>query len=306
MLQALLIAVIGAEIILYFWVANAMSARGFGGLAIAAMIFLIAFLWRLSHSAGSFMVSGFFRLIQVRRDVGLARAFIGEFYARLCSFNIAQPLAQWVMPPEPMVRADTLPVLLVHGYFSNRGMWTQFVKRLNNANVGPVFTVTLTPPFAAIETFALQVHQRVEAICSATGQKEVIVIAHSMGGLVMRNYMVTQGCARIAKLITLGSPHHGTRLAHMGMGKCASQMRLNGKWIASLIEKEKSRPKPMTISIYSINDDLAYPPDSARLGWAENIEVNRVGHVGLLFSREIAQLVITELLLFRDQQKKKA
>jgi triacylglycerol lipase len=305
MLQALLIAVISAEIILYVWLAGAMSAHGFSWLAIAAMIFLIALLWRLSHATGSFIVSGLMRLWQGRHDVGLKRAFIGEFCARLTSFNIAQPLVQWVMPPEPMVKSNTTPVILVHGYFSNRGMWAQFVKRLDRAQISPVFTHTLTPPFGDIETFSLQLHERIEAICNATGQAEVIIIAHSMGGLVARQYMVTHGSARIAKLITLGSPHHGTRLAVVGVGKCSAQMRTNSMWLAALTEKEKPIVKPLTTSIYTINDDLAYPPESARLDWAENVEVNRVGHVGLLYSPAIATLVISELLAFMATQKKK-
>ena len=117
MLQALLIAVISAEILLYVWLADMMATRGIGGLSIAATILFIAFCWRLSHALGSFIVSGVMRLIDGRHDVGMMRALVGEFSARLISFNIAQPFVQWVMPPEPMVRSSNIPVLLVQVIF---------------------------------------------------------------------------------------------------------------------------------------------------------------------------------------------
>jgi len=295
MLQALLLGVIAAELLFYGWLADYMTSQGASPLSTIATVLFIAFCWRLSHALSSFTVSGVMRLSDGRRDVGTVRALIGEFNARLISFNVAQPFVQSVMPPEPTMKSSAIPVLLVHGYFSNRGMWTIFRKRLNAANIKPLFTLTFTSPFGGIENFAPQLHHRIDAISQATGQPRVIIIAHSLGGLVVRQYMAEYGSARIAKLITLGSPHHGTRLALFGIGRCANQMRSSKQWLAGLAEKEKHTPKPPTTSIYAINDDLVYPPESARLDWAENVAVNRVGHVGLLFSPAIAAMVISEI-----------
>jgi triacylglycerol lipase len=301
MLQAFLLSVIGAEIIFYAWLIGAMNARDFSAFTILAIALFIAFCWRLSHAAGSFIVSGVMRLIEGRRDIGMMRALIGEFSARLISFNIAQPFVQWVMPPEPMVKSSALPVLLVHGYFSNRGMWAIFSKRLNQANIKSVFTLSFTPPWGNIETFSRQLHQRIEVISQATGQTKLIIIAHSMGGLVVRQYMTEHGSTHIAKLITLGSPHHGTRLAYLGVGKCSKQMSTNSQWISALAINEKHQPKPPTTSIYTVNDDLVYPPETARLGWAENVQVNQVGHVGLLYSPAVAALVVGEVVKLTAQ-----
>jgi pimeloyl-ACP methyl ester carboxylesterase len=37
-----------------------------------------------------------------------------------------------------------------------------------------------------------------------------------MGGLVARAYLARHGAGRVAKLVTMGSPHHGTSLARLG------------------------------------------------------------------------------------------
>ena len=48
---------------------------------------------------------------------------------------------------------------------------------------------------------------RIEEILRATGQEKIVVVAHSMGGLVTRAYMAQVGAKHIARFITLGAPH---------------------------------------------------------------------------------------------------
>jgi triacylglycerol lipase len=286
-LQALLIVVIGAEIAGYIWLADSLLSRGWQGVSILLLIIFIAFCWRLSHATGSAMVSGIMRLRHGRRDRGMWQAFIGEFSSRLTSFNFSQPFHQLAMPREPLIQSTQIPILLVHGYFSNRGMWVRFRQRLAALTSAPIFTLTFEPPFDEINTFAKQLHKRIEEILQATEQSKVIIIAHSMGGLVTRQYMVDHGAHRIQQFISIGTPHQGTRLAYYGIGKCTRQMWWRGEWLNALVEKEKSQSKPATLSIYTTNDDIVYPPESSRLDWATNVAVNHVGHVGLLFSAEV-------------------
>ncbi|MEI6737667.1 MAG: alpha/beta fold hydrolase, partial [Pseudomonadota bacterium] len=156
---------------------------------------------------------------------------------------------------------------------------------------GPVYTITLEPPSAEIGSLAVQLHARIETICAETNQPQLIIIAHSMGGLVTRAYMAEQGAQRIATFVTLGTPHRGTRTALMGVGACVRQMRWEGEWITALATRERAAKMPPTLSLYTTNDDLVYPPESSSLDWAENMAVSGVGHVGLLFSANVAARV---------------
>jgi triacylglycerol lipase len=61
-----------------------------------------------------------------------------------------------------------------------------------------------------------------------------MVIAHSMGGLVLRDYLRHHSGAKVARLVTVGTPHEGSMHAWMAMGVCLAQMRPGNAWLAAL------------------------------------------------------------------------
>ena len=61
-----------------------------------------------------------------------------------------------------------------------------------------------------IETYALRLKELVDAAQRKTGGK-VNIVAHSMGGLVARQYVATFGREKIGKLVFVNTPHHGIR-----------------------------------------------------------------------------------------------
>lgn len=123
-----------------------------------------------------------------------------------------------------------------------------------------------------------------------------MIVAHSMGGLVVRAYLTETASSRVAKLVTMGSPHHGTQLARLGLGLNARQMGEPSEWLETLADIEAANVShPSTLSIYTLNDDLVYPPESSVLAWAENVPVSAIGHMGLVFSESVANRVIRHL-----------
>ena len=82
----------------------------------------------------------------------------------------------------------------------------------------------------------------------------------------------------------------------MGLFECAKQMQYQGAWLETLADMEAANPPGIpTLSIYTLNDDLVYPPESGVLAWAENVPVSAVGHVGLMFSEPVANRVIAAI-----------
>lgn len=59
--------------------------------------------------------------------------------------------------------------------------------------------------------------RRIDAVLAKTGRKQVVLIAHSMGGLVARAYLRAKGGRKVAKLITMGTPHLGAPKAWYGL-----------------------------------------------------------------------------------------
>ncbi len=103
-----------------------------------------------------------------------------------------------------------------------------------------------------------------------------------MGGLVARTCLRDTGPARIDRIITLGTPHHGSVLAWMYFGRCLAQMRPGNAWLAALNRDEGDvSPVPM-VSIWSRHDNLVVPQTSSELGGAQNIALIGIGHNALL------------------------
>ena len=101
----------------------------------------------------------------------------------------------------------------MHGVLVNDGIWFGFRRHLTRQGIGGVYTVNYGPPYADIERFAVQLAAKVDAVCAATDAKSVALVGHSMGGLVSRAYLRRFGAARVERIITIGTPHHGSVLA---------------------------------------------------------------------------------------------
>ena len=228
-------------------------------------------------------------------------ALAKEVDARALVYTLSQPFHQWLMPEYDVNKhaaTDATPVLLVHGYVSNRGMFFRLRSRLMAAKIRPIYALNLEPLFGSIDAMVPALVKRIEQICAETKSENIIIVAHSMGGLVTRRLMANVGnCVRIKRFITIGAPHHGTKMAAFSVGTCVKEMRPGSDWLVALEKAETGVDKPPTLSIYTLNDDLVYPSESSELDWpeCENLPMAGVGHVSLLFSKAVAERVLAEI-----------
>jgi triacylglycerol esterase/lipase EstA (alpha/beta hydrolase family) len=113
-----------------------------------------------------------------------------------------------------------------------------------------------------------------------------------MGGLVSRAYIHKLGGARrVAALVTLASPHHGTSLAAPPAGRNIRQMQLDNPWLTALNETESQVAPVPVISVYTAHDNLLSPQTSSVLQYAQNIRLAGMGHLGVLFSDQAADVI---------------
>lgn len=228
---------------------------------------------------------------------GVVRYLVGEYRALLLDNFCYLPWESTVLRPDPPVQpTDRVPVLLVHGYMSNRGYFRPLVRWLEAQGVGPIHVPNFPVLFTSIEHFAAELHQAIERVASGCGQARVIVVCHSMGGLAARHYRQERGEGRIAKLITIASPHHGTALAAAGLGLNARQMCPDCEFLRALEAAEaRETPGIATLSIYSPHDNLVSPQDTSRLPWARNIAIPGLGHIDILSSERMFRVLLEEL-----------
>ena len=234
------------------------------------------------------------------------RLVFGEISFSMLLYLILTPLSAFPRMKNPSRKAienhEGLPVLMVHGFFCNAAFWVPMRRSLRKKGFGQTYSVTLDPPlFGNIERFTRRLAKRVDEICEQTGSEKVVIVAHSMGGLVARNYIHNmEGDKRIEKLITLGTPHHGTTIADtvFFMGRHLRQMRRwSNTWLNELNKHEHRPALVPTVSIFSYHDSIVSPQESPILKHAKNVPLRGIGHLEMPFSKTVQDLVYQELVL---------
>ena len=61
----------------------------------------------------------------------------------------------------------------------------------------------------SIDEYAERLAKVIDIVLRATGKAKVDIVAHSMGGLVARTYLLTHGTSKVNKLILVGTPNQG-------------------------------------------------------------------------------------------------
>lgn len=236
--------------------------------------------------------------------LGLLRAlrlWWGEYWITQLTYSLLFPFERFLVPlaPTPAAPGSGTPIVLVPGFACNRGYWLFFVRALKNAGLGPVYAVSLEPLLGSIDFAARQLGAFIEEIQSTTGARRVILVGHSMGGLTIRAYLHAGGAENVAQAVTLGSPHHGTLIAHdlRRVGANLAQMCREDRWAAALNAHQRSACAVPVTAIVSPHDNIVFPQDSAELHYpnARNLHLPGIGHLEMIASRPVMRAVIEEL-----------
>jgi triacylglycerol esterase/lipase EstA (alpha/beta hydrolase family) len=249
-------------------------------LVLAALWFALAWIWRTPRPPEA--------------RLGLA-AMLRLYFTEVWTIAASWPLIALhrLLIRDPKAAAAERPIVLVHGVLVNDGVWLRLRHFLLRNDVAPVYTLNYGPPLADIDWFATQLDARIEEIRAATGAERVVLVAQSMGGLIARAYLKRFGAGRVAVLVTIGTPHHGSVLAHSFPGTCLAQMQPGNPWLAKLNRDEAAATPVPIISIWSRHDSMVVPQASSVLACAENIALTGVAHNALIGDARVMALVLS-------------
>ena len=228
----------------------------------------------------------------------LVRAWIGESLAAPRVFLWQQPFRSRAWPDQLPASSASGParrgVVLVHGFVCNRGLWNPWLRRLGG-EARAFSAVNLEPVFGQIDDYVPLIEAAVLRVTRATGLPP-LVVCHSMGGLAVRAWLrAHQADARVAGVVTLGTPHQGTWLARISFVANGSQMRQDSRWLAQLRRDEPSGRAALFTCYYSACDNIVFPASTALLPGARHVPVPGVAHVAMVFDQAILDQVLASL-----------
>ncbi|MCW1473709.1 MULTISPECIES: triacylglycerol lipase [Acinetobacter calcoaceticus/baumannii complex] len=163
------------------------------------------------------------------------------------------------------------PVIFVHGL---GGSATNFILMKNYLKSqgwvdAELFAVELPSKTGNQLLNSATISRAVDQAITKTGHNKVNIVAHSMGGANSLYYILYNGgSTKVDKLVTLGG--------------------------ANLLTTSQAPSGIKVTSIYSSADTIVSPALS-KLNGATNIQVNFVGHIGLLYNANVNDLIKSAL-----------
>ncbi len=258
-------------------------------LGLAVVVALIAI------GAGLYLLVSFLVMRRHTTARPLASALRSMLHEAL-AIAITQPLIPlyYVVGRRMGGRREGRPVVFVHGYFQNRADFLYLARAARRAHLGPLYGFNYDWT-ESIPTCADRLAAFVESVCGETGQAAVALVAHSLGGVICLEYLSRpEGAARVARCVTIASPHAGVVWEGGMIGKAARQLAARSAYM------QASAARPLTVpvlSIFSTHDNIVHPPTTSALAsrGGDDCAVDEIGHLGMLFSPEVARITVRVL-----------
>ncbi|MGI8800463.1 MAG: esterase/lipase family protein [Pseudonocardia sp.] len=199
------------------------------------------------------------------------------------------------------------PVLLVPGYGGGRSSLLALAVRIQATGRDARVLTLVGDGTGDLSAQVQELDGAVDAALDA-GAPSVDVIGYSAGGVVAALWVAREdGAAKARRVVTLGSPLHGTTTAGVGAAvvpdACPAACRQLAPGSAELAEIDRARVGADLpwLSVWTTGDETVTPPDSAVLDGAVNVAVqavcvgSRLSHSALPTDPVVTGLVLSAI-----------
>jgi pimeloyl-ACP methyl ester carboxylesterase len=188
------------------------------------------------------------------------------------------------------------PVVLLHGFAMNRTNWIWLGRRLARRGIGPLYGTSYFSP-QSVRRSAEHLARFIERVAAREKSERVDVVAHSLGGVVVRYYIERLGGAkRVGRVVTIGSPHHGTLIARLGALFPSARETLAGSSFYADLGPLVAREGIAFTSVWSRADAIIEPPESSSIApVGEDCVFENLGHLSLLLSPRVLDTIADRL-----------
>jgi triacylglycerol esterase/lipase EstA (alpha/beta hydrolase family) len=191
------------------------------------------------------------------------------------------------------------PLLFVHGLAGHRGNFAPMRQWFALCGRTRSYSLSLTGDVDSMADALRAAIAEVLAVNALPEGTQVDLVAHSLGGLVSRVALLDAAtAARVATLVTLGTPHRGTHAARFAGTPLMTQLR-PGSDVLQRIDAQcpwvGAPTLPRLVALWSDADMLLLPASTARVEGAQNIELQGLTHFEYLLHPRAWSTVLTAL-----------
>jgi len=180
----------------------------------------------------------------------------------------------------PVPQDQLGPVLLVPGYGGQGQSLEPMAAALRTDGREVVIVAPLGDGTGDLQAQAQHLAEVARGVLADTGAPSVDVVGYSAGGVVARLWVRDHGGAgTVRRVLTLGSPQHGTSQAALGLelaGGCPAaceQLVPDSDLLRRLNAGDETPDGPQWATLRSTADQVVTPVDSASLDGALNLAV---------------------------------
>lgn len=192
---------------------------------------------------------------------------------------------------------DLPPVLLVHGLYHTASGWMFLRSRLDKAGFRKIHTFGYSSRKTDIAAITAGLDAAVADVERRYPGKKPLLVGHSLGGLVLRNWLAKEENQEHALgVVTLGAPHRGSKMAALAIGKLGRSLMPSNTFFEDLARTEKPASIPC-VSLASEADTMVLPQSylvPVTKGWELKLTPYAT-HVGLLVKGAVLRMTVWEL-----------
>jgi triacylglycerol esterase/lipase EstA (alpha/beta hydrolase family) len=161
------------------------------------------------------------------------------------------------------------------------------LKRFLIARGAVAWTGSLARPHEDLTKHAEVLEAKIDALRRATQADEIDLVCHGLGGLAAAWLLRHRdGPHGVRRLVTIGTPWHGTKMAAFLPGRASVEVRPGSHHLDELV------PPPLpTVTIWCPDDPDVVPAASAVVDPHTAVAIEGAGHAGLLMSVRSFQAV---------------
>lgn len=190
-----------------------------------------------------------------------------------------------------VVTHDRPPIVFVPGYATTRTCLWLLRRRLARAGWAQASGYNYRTVFGDVAAAARGLDTLLDETRAAAGDRDVVLVAHGIGGIVARLCARERSGRGVRALVTLGTPHQGSKLYALALDPMLNGLRPGSALLEGLATADPLLGQTDVTAVASSFDLTIVPSAAARYPGASTIEIEGVGHFGLLWSSRVFEVV---------------